>query len=73
MSQEEIFGPILPVLTVQSVEEAIAHSAANPATPLAAYVFERDPAVRHKWLTEVESGGACVNDCISQMWVFFVA
>eukprot|EP00752_Nemacystus_decipiens_P014785 g13163.t1 len=67
LMQEEIFGPILPVVTVQSVEEAIAHCAANPATPLAAYVFERDPAVEHKWLAEVESGGACVNDCMSQI------
>lgn len=65
--QEEIFGPVLPVLTVQSVEEAIARCAASPATPLAAYVFERDAAVRKKWLSEVASGGACVNDCMSQM------
>eukprot|EP00752_Nemacystus_decipiens_P014781 g13160.t1 len=67
LMQEEIFGPILPVVTVQSVEEAIAICTANPATPLAAYVFERDPAVGHKWLTEVPSGGACINDCTTQV------
>lgn len=64
--QDEIFGPILPVLTVQSIDEAIAISATRP-TPLAAYVYERDSAVRKKWLAEVPSGGACVNDCIVHM------
>lgn len=65
--QEEIFGPVLPVVTVQSVEEAIALCAAAPGTPLAAYVFERDPAVGKKWISEVASGGACVNDCMTHM------
>lgn len=55
------------MVTVKSVDEAVALCGANPATPLAAYVFERDPAVGHKWLTEVASGGACINDCTSQM------
>ena len=60
--QEEIFVPILPVITVQAVDEAIAFCVCKP-TPLAAYVFVRDPTVREKWLGKVASGGACVNDC----------
>lgn len=67
-SQEEIFGPVLPVMTVSSVEQAIAFCRPRP-TPLAAYVFERNPAVGEKWLKEVASGGACVNDCIVHMYV----
>ncbi|CAM9955142.1 unnamed protein product [Laminaria digitata] len=50
-------------MTVQSVDEAIAFCSERPA-PLAAYVFQRDSAVCKKWLEEVESGGACVNDCV---------
>ncbi|CAM9855598.1 unnamed protein product [Ectocarpus sp. 6 AP-2014] len=63
LMQEEVFGPVLPVMTVNSAEEAIAFCRSRP-TPLAAYVFERNPAVGEKWLKEVASGGACVNDCI---------
>ncbi len=54
------------MITVQSIEEAIAYSGQRPP-PLGAYVFERDPAVSKKWLTEVASGGACVNDCMMQL------
>ena len=64
--QEEIFAPILPVVTVESVDEAIALCGDRP-NPLAAYVFQRDSAVCKKWLTEVASGGACVNDCVFHM------
>ena len=64
--QEEIFGPVLPVISVKSVDEAIAYCVGKPI-PLAAYVFQRDSAVREKWLGEVPSGGACVNDCIFHM------
>lgn len=54
------------MVTVQSVEEAIAVCGATGATPLAAYVFA-GPAVGKKWLAEVASGGACINDCMSQV------
>eukprot|EP00904_Undaria_pinnatifida_P005745 jgi/Undpi1/22/HiC_scaffold_1.g00022.m1 len=63
---EEIFGPILPVISVKSVDEAISFCGSRP-TPLAAYVFQCDSAVCTKWLTEVASGGACVNDCLLQI------
>ncbi|CAM9358586.1 unnamed protein product [Ascophyllum nodosum] len=63
LMQDEIFGPILPVIKVSSVDEAIAFCRGK-ATPLAAYVFERDVKVRDKWLSQVSCGGACVNDCI---------
>ena len=62
--QEEIFGPILPVIKVSSVDQAIAYCKGRP-TPLAAYIFEQDTAIRERWLEQVESGGACVNDCMN--------
>ncbi|WP_430335384.1 aldehyde dehydrogenase family protein [Rhodococcus sp. ACT016] len=58
--REEIFGPVLPVLTVDSVDEAIAFVRARPK-PLAAYFFTRSPAVQRRLLSEISSGGAVVN------------
>ncbi len=59
--QDEIFGPILPILTYQSNEEALAIILKNP-NPLAFYVFTENKADETYWLTNVPSGGACVNN-----------
>ena len=59
--QDEIFGPILPILTYQSKEEALAIIQKNP-NPLAFYVFTENKADEQYWLTNVPSGGACVNN-----------
>ena len=59
--QEEIFGPILPILTYESNEEALAIINKNP-NPLAFYVFTENKADEQYWLTNVPSGGACVNN-----------
>jgi aldehyde dehydrogenase (NAD+) len=64
--QEEIFGPILPVLEFDKLDDALALLRARP-TPLALYLFTRDPAVETQVLTGVRSGGACVNDVVSHM------
>jgi aldehyde dehydrogenase (NAD+) len=58
--QEEIFGPVLPVVAVDSVEEAIESITAKPK-PLALYVFADDEAVVDQVLDRTSSGGACVN------------
>ena len=57
---DEIFGPILPVLTVDSVTDAIAFVNARPK-PLAAYYFTKSRDVRKRLLDEISSGGAVVN------------
>jgi len=57
---DEIFGPILPVLTIRSIEEAIRFVNARPK-PLALYVFTRDTKVEEEVLSRTSSGGACVN------------
>lgn len=60
---EEIFGPVCPIMTYRTLDEAIAivHTFEKP---LACYVFSEDGAVVKRVLTEVSSGGACVNDVI---------
>jgi len=58
--QEEIFGPILPVLTVPDVEAAIAFVNARPK-PLALYVFTRRKPVEDAVLSRTSAGGVCVN------------
>jgi aldehyde dehydrogenase (NAD+) len=57
---DEIFGPILPVLTIRDIDEAIRFVNARPK-PLALYVFTRDPKVEDAVLSHTSSGGACVN------------
>ena len=59
--KDEIFGPILPIITYQSNEEALAVIQKNP-NPLAFYVFTENKADEAYWLTNVPSGGACVNN-----------
>ena len=58
----EIFGPVLPVLTIKSIDEAIAF-VNDREKPLALYVFA-DKSVGRKVLHHTSSGGACVNDVI---------
>ena len=60
---EEIFGPILPVLPYDSLDEAIGHVNARPR-PLALYWFGRDTVSRDKVLACTVSGGVTVNDTL---------
>lgn len=59
--QEEIFGPVLPVLGYNSMEEAKTMIAGNP-NPLAFYIFTSDPAKEKEWLQAIPAGGVCVNN-----------
>jgi coniferyl-aldehyde dehydrogenase len=59
--QEEIFGPILPVLTYGSIDEAIAYVNAHPR-PLALYYFGNDDADRRKVLSRTTSGNVGINN-----------
>ena len=63
--QEEVFGPILPVLEVESVEEVIERVNAQPR-PLGLYVFAGDLGVAEHILDATGSGDAAVNDCTVQ-------
>ena len=61
--QDEIFGPILPVLACESAAEAVRHINARPR-PLALYWFGRDGAARDAVLHGTVSGGVTVNDTL---------
>jgi len=61
--QDEIFGPILPIIPVSSFSEAIAFVNVRPK-PLALYIFSSNPKTVEKVLGSTSSGGACVNDTI---------
>lgn len=63
--QEEIFGPILPVLEVSDVQEVIDFVNARPS-PLGLYVFAADGSITERILNSTTSGGAVVNDCALQ-------
>lgn len=60
---EEIFGPILPVLTWNSLDEAIAQIESRPH-PLALYFFTSSKANRKKVMDGCRFGGGCINDTI---------
>ncbi len=59
--KEEIFGPVLPILSFDTDEEAQAIIALNP-NPLAFYIFTSSSDTEMQWLDAVPSGGACVNN-----------
>ena len=60
---EEIFGPILPVLTYTDLDAALADIESQPH-PLALYLFSEDKAVQRKVLDRCHFGGGCLNDVI---------
>lgn len=64
--QEEIFGPVLPVITYSSLEEAEAFITSRP-TPLALYIFSQDRAVQQRFVRYVPFGGGCINDTIMHL------
>ena len=61
--QEEIFGPVMPVLTYSDIKDAIKYIDERPR-PLAAYIFTSDRTFRETLLARLHFGGGCVNDTI---------
>lgn len=59
--EDEIFGPILPVLTFKTADEAKKIIALNP-NPLALYIFTSSKKKENDWLHSVSFGGGCVNN-----------
>lgn len=64
--QEEIFGPILPIITFNEVDDCIEHIN-NHATPLALYYFTGSKKRAQYMIEHTESGGMCINDTIVQV------
>ncbi len=63
--QEEIFGPLLPIVTFRDVQEAIDHINANPK-PLALYVYSRNNRTIKRVIENTSAGGTCINTIIVQ-------
>ena len=61
--QEEIFGPILPVLEVNNMDEAFRFIAERPH-PLALYIFSDSAPVQRRFMQGLQFGGGCINDTI---------
>ncbi|MDO4317648.1 MAG: aldehyde dehydrogenase [Lachnospiraceae bacterium] len=61
--QEEIFGPLLPVVTFRSIDEAVAKLQQGPR-PLALYLFTQDKKTASLVTSRVGFGGGCINDTI---------
>jgi aldehyde dehydrogenase (NAD+) len=57
---DEIFGPILPVVTVENLDEAIKFVNARPK-PLAAYLFTKAKNIRERVIKEISAGGMVIN------------
>ena len=63
LMQEEIFGPLLPIVPYQRLDEAFAYINDRPR-PLALYYFGYDKGEQQRVLHETHSGGVCLNDTL---------
>ena len=64
--QEEIFGPILPILEYENIDDAIAQIKERPK-PLALYLFTNNKSIEKKVFSEVSFGGGALNDTIMHL------
>ncbi len=64
--QEEIFGPILPIIETDSFDNAL-KVIARRDHPLAAYLFSDDQNMLDRFAKEVQAGGICLNDCLMHL------
>ena len=60
---EEIFGPILPVITYDNLQETIDKVKSMPK-PLSCYIFTKENTIKNKVFNEISFGGGCVNDAM---------
>lgn len=61
--QEEIFGPILPMMTYQHLDEVVHRVNARPK-PLALYLFTENKMVQERIIEQISFGGGCINDTL---------
>jgi aldehyde dehydrogenase (NAD+) len=66
--EDEVFGPILPILTYRTLDEALGRIAATPH-PLAAFIFSREPKNIDRFIGELSFGGGAVNQVNIHLFV----
>ncbi len=64
--QEEIFGPILPILVYDNFDEALSQIQ-NHDKPLSAYLFSNNPSEIEKFCNNISFGGGCINDVVMHL------
>lgn len=63
LMSEEIFGPILPIITYQKIEEAYNYIISKDK-PLAAYLFTNDQEIKKTFINNISTGGIVINDTL---------
>lgn len=66
LMREEIFGPILPIITYERFDEALAFVKGR-AHPLSAYLFSNDKEEMRRFTDELSFGGGCINDVVMHL------
>lgn len=66
--REEIFGPVLPVITYRTLDDAIRFVTSRPK-PLALYLFAKSKEIYRQVIERTSSGGACINDVVMHLAV----
>jgi len=64
---EEIFGPVLPVLEYETLDDLYEVIDKLPHHPLACYLFSESAVVQQEIINNIQSGGACINNCLYHM------
>lgn len=65
--QQEIFGPVLPIIGFTELDEVISTVRALPSHPLAAYIFSDDKSVQDLLLAKIQAGGVAINHCVQHL------
>ncbi|HRO86001.1 MAG TPA: aldehyde dehydrogenase [Niabella sp.] len=66
LMQEEIFGPVLPIISFREREDALNIVALHP-NPLAFYLFTSNKKIENEWLTKVSFGNGCINNTVQHL------
>jgi len=66
LMQEEIFGPVLPIISFKEREDAFNIVALHP-NPLAFYLFTSNKKIENEWLTKVSFGNGCINNTVQHL------
>ena len=64
---EEVFGPVLPILEYDDLDEVCRTVDRLPQHPLACYVFSESRAVRRQLMERIQFGGGCTNHCLQHL------